>query len=198
MSARKDRGSLSPARSDFPFACGVMMARRALELDHLGSASGVTGDAPEAGDRPSVTGRSSRLLSLRLLLHDSDFTSALKARDQGLSRTSRRAHDDSYGTSRRCRNARIHPVRGRLHALRCIASDAARWSTVSCETALGAMVSDKGAVKTMALAGLGDGRRAGAEGETVLAAAGAPSVTDTCGRAFQQWPGRCASVPGPR
>lgn len=75
MSARKDKGSLSLARSDFPFACGVMMAHRALELDHLGSAPRVTADAPEAGDRPSVTGRSSRLLSLQLLLHDSDFTS---------------------------------------------------------------------------------------------------------------------------
>ena len=46
---------------------------------------------------------------------------------QGLSRVNPwRAHDDSYGTSPRCRNARIRPVRGRPSALRCTASDAAR------------------------------------------------------------------------
>ena len=36
------------------------------------------------------------------------------------------SHDDSYGTSPRCRSARIHPVCGRPSALRCTASDAAR------------------------------------------------------------------------
>ncbi|WP_443049212.1 GrpB family protein [Streptomyces sp. NBC_00316] len=35
-------------------------------------------------------------------------------------------HDDSYGTSPRCRNARIRPVCGCPSALRCTASDAAR------------------------------------------------------------------------
>ncbi|MFB7183835.1 hypothetical protein ACFCZT_00705 [Streptomyces sp. NPDC056230] len=45
---------------------------------------------------------------------------------RGLSRNPWRAHDDSYGTSPRCRNARIHPVCGRPSALRCTASDAAR------------------------------------------------------------------------
>ena len=57
MSARKDKGSLSLARSDFPFACGVMMAHRALELDHLGSAPPrhrrrTRGWGPAIGHRP--------------------------------------------------------------------------------------------------------------------------------------------------
>ncbi|MDX3849597.1 GNAT family N-acetyltransferase [Streptomyces sp. AK02-01A] len=44
----------------------------------------------------------------------------------GLSRRPRRARDDSYGASPRCRNSRIRPVFGRPSALRCTASDAAR------------------------------------------------------------------------
>lgn len=38
VSTRKYEGSLSLTRPDFPFACGSVMAHRALELDHLGSA----------------------------------------------------------------------------------------------------------------------------------------------------------------
>lgn len=60
-----------------------------------------------------------------------------------------------------------------------------------------AMVSDKGAMTTTALAGLGDGRRAGTGRETVLATAGPRSATDIGDRAFQQWRRRFASVPGP-
>lgn len=57
MSARKDKGSLSLARSDFPASCGVMMAHRALELDHLGSAPPrhrrrTRGWGPATGHRP--------------------------------------------------------------------------------------------------------------------------------------------------
>jgi hypothetical protein len=36
---------------------------------------------------------------------------------QGLSCSPRRARDDSYGTSPRCRNVRMHPVGGRPSAL---------------------------------------------------------------------------------
>ncbi|GLV76098.1 hypothetical protein Shyhy02_40980 [Streptomyces hygroscopicus subsp. hygroscopicus] len=49
-----------------------------------------------------------------------------------------------------------------------------------------ARVSDKGAMATTASAGLGDGRRAGAGGETALATAGTGASRDIGGRAFQQ------------
>ncbi|MDF9812554.1 hypothetical protein [Streptomyces sp. SPB162] len=50
----------------------------------------------------------------------------MRRRSSGLSRIPWRAPDDSYGTSPRCRNARIHPVCGCPSAVRCTASDAAR------------------------------------------------------------------------
>lgn len=61
-----------------------------------------------------------------------------------------------------------------------------------------ALVSDKGAMTTTALAGLGDCRRASTGGETVLATAGPRSSQDIGDRAFQQWRRHSASVPGPR
>ncbi|MFD8382286.1 hypothetical protein ACFV2X_27825 [Streptomyces sp. NPDC059679] len=60
-----------------------------------------------------------------------------------------------------------------------------------------ALVSDKGAMTTTALAGLGDFRRAGTGGETVLTTAGPRSSQDIGDRAFQQWRRHSASVPGP-